>query len=284
MEDNLEYSKEGLLNLDIFFNNKINFYVEDSGKEYRYQTILEEIFDIKIETVFALGCKNNLKQKFEQLKQESKLQDSFFIADLDFDFILNKDFIIDEHFIYLQKYEIENYILEENALVRFLKNQLCCMKSSAIEKLKYQIWIEETNRELYELFILYLIVQENCLNLENTNQNANIYFNECGKVNTDKINEYYQTVKEILDKEGKDIEKMINAMKNRVLNLYNNDLSKVIKGKFLLTGIRKYLSNIIKKETGKKQKVNDKLLEDFLYDIFDKTNLMFIKESVVKCK
>lgn len=251
MEESLEYSREGLLNLDIFFNNEINFYVEDSGKEYRYQTILEELFDIKIETIFALGCKNNLKQKFKQLEQESKLYNSFFIADLDFDFLLNKDLIDNEHFIYLQKYEIENYILEEKAIINFLKNQLSCMKSYAEQKLNYKSWLKETNKELYELFILYLIVQEKCLQIENTNQNANMYFDENGMVNISKIEEYYQRVKEILEQDGNDINSMISSMKERVSTVCNDDLSQVIKGKFILVGIRKYLSHIITNELKK---------------------------------
>lgn len=283
MKDCLEYSKEGLLNVDIFFDNAINFYVEDSGKEYRYQTILEELFDVKIETVFALGCKNNLKQKFRQLEQESNLNNSFFIADLDFDYILKKDLINNEHFIYLEKYEIENYILEEKALIKFLKNQLCCLNSIAEKKLNYSVWFKEISEKLYELFILYLIVQYKSLNIDNTNQNANIYFDEEGNVNIKKIDEYYKQVDNLLKERGYNMNEMIKKMKKLVLEEYSNDFSKIIKGKYILIGIRKYLSNIIKKETNKKQNVNDKHLEDFLYDFFDKKSLSFIKEKVISC-
>ena len=34
MNEELKYSDNGLLNKDIFFNNDINFYIEDEEKEY----------------------------------------------------------------------------------------------------------------------------------------------------------------------------------------------------------------------------------------------------------
>ena len=138
MEEELKYSDHALLNMDLFFNNEVNFYIEDEGKEYRYETIFNELFDIKIESIFALGGKANLKKKFHELKDKKKLEKCFFIADSDFDYILKKDWIEDQHFIYLQKYEIENYIVDKNAIVKFLKNELSCMESKAEKILNYE--------------------------------------------------------------------------------------------------------------------------------------------------
>ena len=70
MNEELKYSDNALLNKDIFFDNEINFYVEDEGQEYRYETIFSELFGIEIESIFALGGKNNLKIKYEELKKQ----------------------------------------------------------------------------------------------------------------------------------------------------------------------------------------------------------------------
>ena len=82
MEEELKYSDNALLNLDLFFDNEINFYIEDEGKEYRYETIFNELFNVKIESIFALGGKNNLKKKYKQLKEEERLKKSFFSSPL----------------------------------------------------------------------------------------------------------------------------------------------------------------------------------------------------------
>lgn len=96
MGEELKYSENALLNMDLFFNNEINFYIEDVGKEYRYAKIFKELFNFKIESIFALGGKNNLKQKYHELNSINQLSKCFFIADLDFDYILEKEMIKDD--------------------------------------------------------------------------------------------------------------------------------------------------------------------------------------------
>lgn len=283
MNEELKYSDNALLNKDIFFDNEINFYVEDEGQEYRYETIFSELFGIEIESIFALGGKNNLKIKYEELKKQKKLNTSFFIADMDFDFLLKKDIIENPHFIYLEKYEIENYIVDENAIIRFLKNELECMESKAKSILKYDIWIKETYKKLYKLFIMYLIVQKYKIELHNTKGNENSYFSESGSVNKSKIDNYYNILKQKLLEKDKDIEIEIQEIDNIVKFEYGSDMSKLIKGKYLIIGIRKYLSYIISSKTKTRRKVNEKFLIDYLFDFFDKSSLLFIKNKVDYC-
>lgn len=284
MNEELKYSDNGLLNKDIFFNNDINFYIEDEEKEYRYETIFKELFpNIKIETILGLGGKNNLKNKYVELKNKNMLKNNFFIADLDFDFLLNKDIIENKHFIYLEKYEIENYIIDKNAIIRFLKNELCCRETEVNKLINYDIWIQETCDKLYDLFIYYLIVQKNDIELKNTNENANSYFDDNGIVKIQKINEYHEKLKEMLKLQGKNIEEEIANAKKVVIEQYGKEFSKLIRGKFIISGIRKYLSYVISQKQNKKRKVNEKNLIDYLFDWFDKNSLNFIKDQVKEC-
>jgi hypothetical protein len=284
MEEELKYSDHALLNMDLFFNNEVNFYIEDEGKEYRYETIFNELFDIKIESIFALGGKANLKKKFHELKDKKKLEKCFFIADSDFDYILKKDWIEDQHFIYLQKYEIENYIVDKNAIVKFLKNELSCMESKAEKILNYEEWIKRTSIELYRLFILYLIVQKEEIGIKSTNEGVDKYFNEDGKVSIIQIDDYYEKIKNELKISNKDLNKKMKEMDLEVKEIYGDEWKDIIKGKYYIVGIRKYLSDILRRECKTARKnIKEKSLLDYLFDFFDKQSLSFIKIKVEEC-
>lgn len=283
MEEELKYSDNALLNIDLFFNNEINFYIEDRGKEYRYETILKELFNVRIESIFALDGKNNLKKKFRELKNNKKLKDSFFIADLDFDYILKKDWIEDQHFIYLERYEIENYIIDKNALIHFFKDELCCREVEAEKRLNYDYWVKQTSERLYRLFLLYLIVQEENLNIENTSENPNKYFLENGNVCISEIDKYYEKLKKELEKNDENIDEKIENMLKKVKIICGENWSNIIKGKYYIVGLRKYLSDLLGKESQKKRKINEKLLLDYLFNFFDKKPLFFIKNRVEEC-
>ena len=283
MEEELKYSDNALLNLDLFFDNEINFYIEDEGKEYRYETIFNELFNVKIESIFALGGKNNLKKKYKQLKEEERLKKSFFVADLDFDYILKNELIEDDHFIYLEKYEIENYIIDKNIIVKFLKNELFCMENKANELLDYEKWIEDTSQKLYKLFLLYLIVQENNLNIENTSESPYKYFSKEGFVIKEKIENYYEKVKDQLQENSYTLDEKIENMDNRVKDIYGDNWKDIIKGKYYIIGLRTYLSDLLTKENNKKKNISEKILLDYLFDFFDKSSLRFIKDKVTKC-
>lgn len=281
MEQNLEYTDEGLLNLDIFFENDVNFYIEDKEQEYRYETIFNELFDMKIEKIFPLGGKENVKKKYLEMKNADKLGKNFFIVDADFDIVLNKNIIKDKHFIYLQKYEIENYLIDENAIIEFLKDELCCVRTSAEDYFKLSEWKDTIIDDLYELFLLYLLVQHLDLEKENTGQVPNQYFDKKGRVSKDKINNYYNEIKEILPAKY-DIQKEIKKLDILVKKTYNNELSDFIKGKFLLTGLRIYLYDVIHSRKRNKSNFNSDVFMNYLYRLFDKTSLNYIKEHVLR--
>lgn len=283
MDEELKYSENGLLNKNIFFDNDIDFYIEDEYNEYRYESIFKELFNCKIENICALGGKNNLKKKYKELKDNSKLEKSFFITDSDFDTILDKEIIKDKHFIYLQKYEIENYIVDKNSVIHVLKKELRCLEKKATKLINYDQWISETYNNLYELFIYYLIVQKNKIKLINTDENANKYFNEDGTVNVKEIKKYRKILENKLKDIGKESKEEVNNTKKIVDDKCKGDLSKLVKGKFIVIGIRIYLDYIIKKETNKRKKINEKNLIDDLFDFFDKKNLSFIKNTVEEC-
>ncbi len=283
MGEELKYSSNALLNKDIFFENDINFYIEDREKEYRYASILKQLFNVKIESIFALDGKNNLKRKYKELKDEDKLYNSFFIADLDFDFLLKRDIVEDPHFIYLEKSEIENYILDKNAISNFLMNELKCMPTKAENLLKYDEWLEKTNKKLYELFLIYFIVQKLNIGEKNTSDKAYKYFDEEGQVIDKEIKKYYETIEDKLIEIGENLDENICEAKKLIKKCYNNDFSKFIKGKYILVGLRKYLSYIISKKLHKRKCINEEFFTNWLFNFFDKKDLFFLRDRVKEC-
>ena len=81
----LEYSKDALLNRVLFISgkNKINFFVEDTNKEYEYEELLEKIFsdDLKINCIFPTNGKPYLIEAFDLFGNDDNYGKNIFIAD-----------------------------------------------------------------------------------------------------------------------------------------------------------------------------------------------------------
>jgi len=123
IEDSIpKRSEKYLLGQDVIWTqfNDINFYVEDIDQENFYLQIIKKLFpEIKINRIFPLGGKGlviNLAKR--SLKNKKKV----FILDLDFDDILDKKEMIGNVF-YLDKYSIENHLLNRVAIHEIIKEE-----------------------------------------------------------------------------------------------------------------------------------------------------------------
>ena len=101
--EELQYSFNGLINSIRLFEdiNQIHIVVEDKGKEAEYETIFKRLLDkeYKIEKIFAVGGKINVKRCYEELKDDSSLP-LIFLVDGDFDRYKDPENMInDERFI-----------------------------------------------------------------------------------------------------------------------------------------------------------------------------------------
>ncbi|WP_269684271.1 DUF4435 domain-containing protein [Flavobacterium lacustre] len=111
--------------------NEINFYVEDLYQENFYLQILKKLFpSIKISKIFPLGGKEPVIKKAKKSLNNNK---KVFILDLDFDEVLNKKEVY-ENIFYLEKYSIENYLVEKNAIIEFVKEENTKIKTSEVNR------------------------------------------------------------------------------------------------------------------------------------------------------
>jgi hypothetical protein len=168
IEDSVPKKSDAYLRgVDIFFDqfNDINFYFEDEGKENFYIHILKKLFPTKeITKVFALRGKTSV---IEESKKNINSKKHIYILDKDFDDILGKKVVISNLF-YLDRYSIENFLIEDLAFSGFVIEQKPTLKKSDINRqFKIKQNLKTIAPELKELTILYIIAQKNKLPIMN---------------------------------------------------------------------------------------------------------------------
>lgn len=113
------WSPDALAARDIFYYNlnEVNFYVEDEDQENLYQLILCQLFPkIQITQIFPLGGKINVIAHAMDADNQSNSYRSIYLVDKDFDDLLG-NIVKKANVFYLPKYCIENFLLEEAAVV-----------------------------------------------------------------------------------------------------------------------------------------------------------------------
>src|SRR6476620_3681297 len=104
----------------VFFEqfNKVEFFFEDEKREELYYVILRKLFpDVQFQKIFCLNGKDSVIEKAETSKNKKK---RIFIIDKDFDDLLGIVRHDLPNLFYLQKYSIENYYFEEEAIRMFI--------------------------------------------------------------------------------------------------------------------------------------------------------------------
>lgn len=144
----------------VFFHqfNDVDFYVEDEEQENFYLCILKKIFpQICLENIFPLGGKQKLIKHAATPQPKRK---SVYLLDKDFDDLLGR-LCKQANVFYLEKYCIENFLLEEKAFVKFIIDERPRLKAAAVARdLKFQSTWDEIVKQLSMLFALFFIVQK----------------------------------------------------------------------------------------------------------------------------
>lgn len=321
MTNRFEYSENGLRNRTLFYsgNNDINIYVEDSGKEYVYEEIFKRLLgeNYRIASIFPLGGKNQvLKEYVRKGESSSNGKPNVFLLDGDFDRykdyeIANKDdytgpvdddsmlenFILGKMFksksvIYLKSYNIENYFIDENAIVSYIKGILKKTDSEIFQILDYSTWRSRIVRESKDLFLIYCFIEkyknnygymyngdESKLSIETVGRGAFPFLDvKTGfKSNSSILDNLYKEVKDALKIENPkmnlDCELSVIQQEYELIN--GKDYYNLICGKFLLESLRKYLHKICDRKLD---------LQNFKWHLvlnFEINELEYIKEKIL---
>lgn len=150
--------------------NDVDFYVEDSDQESLYYCILSRLFPkLTIEQISPLGGKAAV---LEHAANNKTNRPSVYIVDKDFDDLLGTRTTIRSVF-YLDRYCIENFVLETSAILRFIVSEKPTFTiDTANTTLDVALFLRKTIAELRSLFLDFFLVQKHALGLPNASMSV----------------------------------------------------------------------------------------------------------------
>ncbi len=278
--DELLYSSEATTTEYLFFSdfNSINIFVEDAGKEYEYETIFKRLLgnQYRIVKIFGVGGKIRLKQCFQEFgitdKDNFKIK-NVYIADGDFDrYIYPQDMIISPNFIYLETYNIENYLIDKKACENFAKGYLKCLDSEVEIKMGFNKWKSNIVEQASKLFLLYAFIKKEYPTIPSVSRSPYSFIDsKTGLERSDAFNEYKREILSI----DSEVETKVDNINKCYLEIHSDYFS-LICGKFLFESLYCHIRTIIGKTTFRK--------DDFrwyLINHFDTSSLDYVRHKII---
>jgi len=171
--------------------NDVDFFIEDKDENTKkiILKLLQRAFsdEIKITQVFPLGGRDKVIEQYEQRDTSRK---QVYIIDGDL-YLLFENEQTRNGLVVLNKYCIENYLFDEQAIHELLYDE-CCKESdynSMCRLFGFQTWWESQIKYLYRMFIEYAIEKKNHIGLTTVKYNVHRLLD----TNDDKVNKYYVT-------------------------------------------------------------------------------------------
>ena len=144
-EFELRFSEEALLSRVLFLTSSttLSVFVEDADKEYEYEELFEKLFpeELKVDCIFPTGGKTKLEEAFDLFGNSTSYGKTFFIADGDFDVVLGRTMIVADNFLYLERYNIESYLLDEEVVLKYMRPRLRKTFQETKSIVKYEEWL-----------------------------------------------------------------------------------------------------------------------------------------------
>lgn len=133
----------------------IDVFVEDSGREAFYSELLKRIAPakVRIEKVFPLSGRTSVIEKAKQ--HDFSKRAALFLIDGDLEWVKGESAPVCSGLYRLEAYCIENLLISELAIVRFLAEQNATDETSASTSLDFPRWREEVTQKLLPLFAAF---------------------------------------------------------------------------------------------------------------------------------
>jgi len=193
---------EGLAALDIFYAgfNDINFYVEDAEQENLYEVILRRKFpDVRVDRIFPLGGKEAVLRHAEDPQNGTLFAYRAYILDKDFDDLLDA-MSTHPNIFYLDRFCIENYLLEESAFVEVVVESHPKKKRAFVtHQLEIVPTLDRMFSSLRPLFVGFACVQRFDLGLQNCGSAPEMYCYKDRRWEVDPaaLSRYFEAVKSV---------------------------------------------------------------------------------------
>ena len=271
----LSYSPNGAFNRYIMKKRRgyIHFFVEDIGKEFEYEEILERMFpgshQLRFQ-IFAMGGKKYVEEAFS--RTSGSTDKVFFIADGDLDRALGKQQVSAQNFVYLRKYNIESYLLYKPAVITFMRKKLGKEIDETTQIVDYESWECTVLPYLKSVFALHCLVQQNCQSEENVGKGPGYFFDSRGFPNYVRYNAYLTTINSQCTITQADIDNQCNTLEE----IYGAEIGAFVCGKYLIHSLLYYL----KSKCSKRRNLDIDSLREYLISNFDVSLLDYLKERI----
>ena len=275
-EFDLSFSDDALISRALFYtsNSTITIFVEDENKKFEYEEIFEKLFSdcqINIDCIFPSGGKAKLEEAYYFFGNSKEYGKTFFIADGDFDEALGKTMINADNFIYLKRYNIESYLLDEDVIVKNMRPKLKQTLKQAKTTINYSGWINTLSPFFNKLFALHFTVQKYSLGIENVGRRPAKFLNSQGFPNWDTYNNYVKEVKFYIPS----LEYKISESLRQLNTVYGTEISSFVCGKYYINALKLFLNTKIKKG------LNEDEIKAFLISGLDISNLSYVKTKLI---
>ena len=274
-EFELNFSEEGLLSRVLFLTSStsLSIFVEDADKEYEYEELFEKMFpsELKIDCIFPTGGKPKLEEAFSLFGNSPEYGKTFFIADGDFDIALGKAMIVANNFIYLKRYNIESYLLNEDAILKYMRPRLRKTLKDTKHIINYQDWIDSLSPFFNKLFALHYVVQTDAPEIENVGRSPARFLNSNGYPNEKQFDSYVNEVESVIF----DVSQKLSLALPKLINTYGSDTGAFVCGKYYICALKLLLNSKLSK------KINEDEVKAFLVSNINTDALSYIKLSLL---
>ena len=226
---------------------------------------------IRISKILSMKGKPGVEKAFQEYGCSYDGKPAIYLVDGDFDLIMGKEMINSPNYIYLEKYNIESYYIDEKAVLKYMAGKMKTTQKNVSEKIEYSEWENMIYDAMKELFINYMIAQDVFPREKSVGLPAHSYFYANGFVNYDKIEEYINGLKSRIPS----YYAMYDSYKRKFETVLSGDTTRLVCGKYLLASLSNYLrakGNVSFKE------------DDFIYFLalfFDIKLLDFVKDRIL---
>ena len=196
---------------------------------------------------------------------------AIYLVDGDFDLVMGKEMINSPNYIYLEKYNIESYYIDEKAVLKYMAGKMKTTQKNVSKKIEYSEWEDMIYAAMKELFINYMVAQDVFPEEKNVGLPPHSYFYKNGYVNIDKIEEYINGLKCRLP----DYDAMYDSYERKFETILSGDTTRLVCGKYLLAS----LSNYLRAKASVTFKEDDFVY--FLASFFDIKTLDFVKDRIL---
>ena len=220
-------------------------FIEDRNAIQIYKKIFQRIYgdDFKVEKVYSMGNKQGVMEKFKEWYDNTRdLSKCVFIVDKDYNFLLSSTFIDSTNLIELEKYTIENYLIQQEAIIKYiLIHKHNISEEKVLEKLSWSTWRNEMDVGFTNLFINFAIAFKYDL-AQNCGQSPHIFLQKTDhRIDEHAIQEYNALIREKCEEFGIDYNLEMEEIKKLFMVENQLDYDTLIKGKYLLQSLIKYI-------------------------------------------